>query len=363
MGTRLEVIKMAPVIRALNESRDCFESRVVTTAQHREMLDQILSVFKIDPDIDLGLMQHNQSLAGFASRSLSALSDLFAGEKPVCILVQGDTTTVMTASLAAFYNGVHIGHVEAGLRSFDSRNPFPEEINRRITGCLADVHFAPTDLSRRNLLREGIRDEDIFITGNTIVDALLSMPLDGPFDDKVLASINFDGGRKILVTAHRRENQGHALRSICRALKELVLLFDDVEVIYPVHRNPNVRTPVLEELGNSRSIKLLDPVSYHDLLKLMKRSYLILTDSDGIQEEAPSFHKPVLVLRELTERPEVVDAGAGKVIGTDCARIVKEASILLCDSAEYERMAQAQNPFGDGHAARRIVEILSQRIH
>jgi UDP-N-acetylglucosamine 2-epimerase (non-hydrolysing) len=363
VGTRPEVIKMAPVIRALGADGGRFEHLVVTTAQHRQMLDQIMSVLRIDPDIDLGLMQHDQTLAGFASRSLLALSDLFAREKPDCILIQGDTTTVMTAALAAFYNGVEVGHVEAGLRSFDRQNPFPEEINRHIAGCLADLHFAPTELARRNLLREGVREEDIYVTGNTIVDALLSMPLDGPFDDAALAGVDFGKGRKILVTAHRRENHGDSLRFICRALKDLVAKFDDVEVIYPVHLNPNVRGPVREELERVSRITLLEPASYGDLLKLMKRSYLILTDSGGIQEEAPSFHKPVLILRELTERPEVVEAGAGRVIGTDTARILREASLLLENGAEYQKMAGAQNPFGDGHAAERIVDILACRIH
>ncbi len=362
VGTRPEVIKMAPVIRALGREKGRFEHRVVTTAQHRQMLDQIMSAFDIELDIDLGLMQHDQTLAGFASRSLRELSDLFEREKPDCILVQGDTTTVMTAALAAFYNGVKVGHVEAGLRSFDRHNPFPEEINRRVAGCLADLHFAPTELARRNLLREGVREEDVFVTGNTIVDALLSIPLDGPFADAALEDVDFDKGRKILVTAHRRENHGESLRSICRALKDIVAKYDDVEVIYPVHLNPNVRGPVREELAGVARIALLEPVGYDDLLKLMKRSRLILTDSGGIQEEAPSFHKPVLILRELTERPEVVEAGAGKIVGTDAARIVKETSLLLDDAAAYRAMAGVRNPFGDGHAAGRIADILARRL-
>jgi UDP-N-acetylglucosamine 2-epimerase (non-hydrolysing) len=362
VGTRPEAIKMAPVIRALGRDPYRFEHRVVTTAQHRQMLDQILSVFGIEPDIDLGLMQHDQSLAGFASRALIALSDLFAREKPDCVLIQGDTTTVMTAALAAFYNGIIVGHVEAGLRSFDRQNPFPEEINRHIAGCLADIHFAPTRLAVQNLLREGIREEDIFITGNTIVDALLSIPLEGAFDDPRLSGIDFEGQRVVLLTAHRRENHRGGLRSICRAMKELVSNFSDVEVVYPVHLNPNVRGPVYDELDGVPGIILVDPVSYSDLLKLMKSCYMILTDSGGIQEEAPSFHKPVLVLRELTERPEILEAGSGKVIGTDSARIVEEASLLLSNRLEYQRMSEVQNPFGDGHAAERIVEIIARRF-
>jgi UDP-N-acetylglucosamine 2-epimerase (non-hydrolysing) len=362
IGTRPEAIKMAPVMQALGKDHRRFESLVVTTAQHRQMLDQILSVFGIEPDIDLGLMQHDQSLAGFASRSLLALSDLFERDKPDCILLQGDTTTVMMAALAAFYNGVKVGHIEAGLRSFDRFNPFPEEINRHIAGCLADLHFAPTGLARQNLLREGVQEEDIFVTGNTIVDALLSIPLEGPFDDPGLAGVDFESRRVILVTAHRRENHGDPLRSICRALKELVATFRDIMVIYPVHLNPKVSIPVHEELGGLNDIKLVDPISYSDLLKLMNRSYLILTDSGGIQEEAPSFHKPVLVLRELTERPEVVEAGAGRIVGTDSERIVKEASLLLNNRVVYKQMSEVQNPFGDGHAAERIIEILARRL-
>jgi len=362
VGTRPEVIKMAPVMRMLDKDPSRFEHLVVTTAQHREMLDQIMAVFGIKPDIDLGLMQHDQSLAGFASRSLLALSDLFAREKPDCILIQGDTTTVMTAALAAFYNGVKVGHVEAGLRSFDRMNPFPEEINRSIAGCLADIHFAPTALARQNLLSEGIREGDIFVTGNTIVDALFSIPLDGPFDDPKLCDVDFASRRVILLTAHRRENHGGPLRSICHAVKELVEKFEDVAIVYPVHLNPNVRGPVYEQLKDVPRITLVDPVTYRDLLKLMKSSYLILTDSGGIQEEAPSFHKPVLVLRDVTERPEVVDAGAGKIIGTDCLRIVEGASRLLNDTTEYNRMSNVRNPFGDGHAAERIVEILAKQF-
>ena len=362
VGTRPEVIKMAPVIRELKKDTRRFEHLVVTTAQHRQMLDQIMSVFNIEPDIDLGLMQHDQSLAGFASRSLLALSELFEKKKPDCILIQGDTTTVMTAALAGFYNGIKVGHVEAGLRSFDRANPFPEEVNRHIAGWLADIHFAPTQLSRQNLLREGVRKENIFVTGNTIVDAVLSIPLEGSFDEPLLKDFAFNGKRIILVTVHRRENHNGPLRSICRALKELVAQFNDVEVIYPVHLNPNVRKPVHEELEGVQGITLIHPVGYSDLLKLMKHSHLILTDSGGIQEEAPSFHKPVLVLRELTERPEVVEAGAGRVIGTDCKRIVKEATLLLNNNLEYRKMSAAQNPFGDGHAAERIIDIIAQRF-
>ncbi len=353
---------MSPVIRELNRRSSEFEHLIVTTAQHREMLDQIMAVFAISPDVDLGLMEHDQSLAGFAARSLVSLSALFKESKPAAILIQGDTTTVMTAALAAFYQGVMVGHVEAGLRSFDRANPFPEEINRRIAGCLADLHFAPTDRARANLLHEGVAEENVFVTGNTIVDALQSISLDGPFDDSLLDTVDFENNRVVLVTAHRRENHGAPLRSICAALKSLVTAYDDVEIVYPVHLNPNVRNIVMKELGGLPRINLVEPVTYSDLLKLMSRCCLILTDSGGIQEEAPSFHKPVLVLRELTERPEVIEAGAGKIVGTDAERIFEETTALLTNVEIYRRMSSALNPFGDGHAAERIVDILKQRL-
>ncbi len=361
MGTRPEVIKMAPVIRVL--SRDSrFEHRVLVTAQHRQMLDQILAVFSIVPDFDLGLMRPDQSLAGFASRSLLALSDLFAREKPKCILVQGDTTTVMTAALAAFYNGIKVGHVEAGLRSFDRLNPFPEEINRRIAGCIADIHFAPTEGARQNLLREGVRSEDIFVAGNTIVDALLSVSLENSFDTAALSGIDFRSNRVLLLTVHRRENHGDRLKSICRAIKSIIAKFDDIVIVYPVHLSPHVQGPVREELGKVPRVLLVDPLPYGDLLRLLKWCYLVLTDSGGVLEEAPSFHKPALVLREVTERPEIVEAGGAKVIGSEAGRILSEVSLLLNDRAEYERMSRVPNPFGDGHAAERIVEAVAQRF-
>ncbi|MFY9573884.1 MAG: UDP-N-acetylglucosamine 2-epimerase (non-hydrolyzing) [Blastocatellia bacterium] len=359
VGTRPEVIKMAPVIRELERRRSDFDHTIVATAQHRQMLDQVLAAFGIEPDIDLGLMQQNQDLAEFASRSLLSLSNLFAQLKPDVVLVQGDTTTVMTAALAAFYKGIQVGHVEAGLRSFDRYQPFPEEINRRVAGCLASMHFAPTPRARLNLLRVGVPDDSIFVTGNTIVDALLSISLEAGYDNASLSGVGENGNRVMLVTAHRRENHGEPLRSICRALKTLTSTFADLEVVYPVHLNPSVRTLVREELDKIDRIHLVDPVSYPDLLRLMRRCYLILTDSGGIQEEAPSFHKPVLVLRELTERPELIESNAGKIVGTDTQRVVDAATSLLRDQAEYTRMAAAENPFGDGHAAERIADILA----
>lgn len=353
---------MAPVVLELERRRSEFDHLLVTTSQHREMLFPALAMFGMKPDVDLELMQANQTLASFASRSLAALSNLFEELKPNMILVQGDTTTVMTAALAAFYLGVRVGHVEAGLRSFQRRNPFPEEINRRIAGCLTDLHFAPTDRARDNLLREGVSAEDIFVTGNTIVDALQSIPAVDVFDEPKLGTIDYIGRRVLLVTAHRRENHGPNLKSICTALRTLATRFDNVEIVFPVHLNPNVREVVHEELGQTPGIHLTEPVSYRDLLGVMSRCYLILTDSGGIQEEAVSFHKPVLVLREVTERPEVVEVGAGKVIGVKSQNIIDEVSELLTNQQRYEQMSTASNPFGDGQAAERIVDVLAKRL-
>jgi UDP-N-acetylglucosamine 2-epimerase (non-hydrolysing) len=362
VGTRPEVIKMAPVVLELERRQSEFDHVLVTTSQHREMLFPALAMFGLKPDVDLNLMQNNQTLGSFASRSLSSLSDLFAELNPHTILVQGDTTTVMTAALAAFYLGVRVGHVEAGLRSFMRRNPFPEEINRRIAGCVADLHFAPTERARDNLLREGVSAEDVFVTGNTIVDALQSIPPVETFDEPKLGSIDYEGKHILLVTAHRRENHGPNLQSICAALKMLVTSFENVEIVFPVHLNPNVRQVVNEELGETPGIHLTEPVSYRDLLGVMSRCYLILTDSGGIQEEAASFHKPVLVLREVTERPEVIEVGAGKVIGVKTENIFAEVSDLLRNQERYRQMSTARNPFGDGHAAERIVDIIAQRL-
>jgi UDP-N-acetylglucosamine 2-epimerase (non-hydrolysing) len=362
VGTRPEIIKMSPVIKEFGRRRDLFDHKLVATGQHRQMLDQFFSAFDIYPDVDLNLMEHDQSLASFASRSLASLSTLFSDLRPDIVLIQGDTTTVMTAALAAFYQGIAVGHVEAGLRSFDTRNPFPEEINRRLASCLAGLHFAPTERARLNLLAEGVPPETVFVTGNTIVDALESISLDDRFDDEHLADLKFETGRVLLVTAHRRENLGRPLHSICDALKTIIERFEDVEIIYPVHLNPNVTKIVHEELGGMPRLHLVKPVSYADLLRLMERCYLILTDSGGIQEEAPSYRKPVLVLREVTERPEIIEANAGRIVGTDAQRIVGAVEQLLTDKNEYSRMRSAANPFGDGRAAIRIVDIIAERL-
>lgn len=362
VGTRPEAIKMAPVIRELARRTAEVEQVVVASAQHRELLDQALALFRIVPDIDLGLMQPGQTLAGFASRALLTLSDLFAERRPDAVLVQGDTTTVMMAGLAAFYNNVRVGHVEAGLRSFDPRNPFPEEVNRRVTGCLADLHFAPTEQARRNLLREGVAPDRILVTGNTIVDALESVDLTGPFDDPALAGQLPARQRMLLVTTHRRENHGPRLATICAALRQIVLADSDVSVVCPVHPNPQVAATMHGELREVPGIALVSPLSYADLLRLMQRCHLVLTDSGGIQEEAPSFSKPVLILRETTERPEVVECGAGMLVGTDTADIVREVKRLLQDQAAYDRMRHGRNPFGNGRAAARIADAVIERF-
>lgn len=363
IGTRPEAIKMAPVILELQHATDRFHHTLVSTAQHREMLDQVLTVFGITPDVDLGLMQPNQTLADLTARALMTLTKVFAEHRPALVLLQGDTTTVMAAALAAFYQRIPVAHVEAGLRTFDRQNPFPEEINRRIASVLGDLHFAPTARARANLLAEGVPAESIFVTGNTIVDALRHMPLADAFASESLRRLPLVGRRLIVVTAHRRENHGAPLRNICRALRTLVEKFADVTIVYPVHLNPNVRQVVNADLGGAPAIHLIDPLPYPDLLRLLARSELILTDSGGIQEEAPSLHKPVLVLRETTERPEVIEVGAGQLVGTDTDRIVTAASRLLTDRAAYERMINVVNPFGDGHSAARIVQILTERYY
>jgi UDP-N-acetylglucosamine 2-epimerase (non-hydrolysing) len=354
-GTRPEAIKMAPVLAELNKHKDKFTSIVCVTAQHREMLDQVLALFAIQPDYDLGLMQPNQSLAQLTARTLTKLDEVLQQEKPDWVLVQGDTTTVMTAALAAFYHKIKVGHIEAGLRSFDKHQPFPEEINRKIATSLSDLHFAPTELARQNLLREGIAEAQIAVTGNTVIDALLQVA-ENPYDwdASPLANIPRDK-RIILVTAHRRENFGPPLENICAALRAIAARYADVHIVYPVHLNPNVQTIVQSSLGNFHNITLLEPLEYLPLVHLMKHSYLVITDSGGIQEEAPGLGKPVLVLREVTERPEGVAAGTVKLVGTNAEKIIQETSTILNDPVAYEAMAQAVNPYGDGQASKRIV--------
>jgi UDP-N-acetylglucosamine 2-epimerase (non-hydrolysing) len=362
LGTRPEAIKMAPVIHALGRLPDAFEPVVITTSQQREMLAQAMHAFKLTADIDLGLTHANQTLAGFTSRALIALTDAFRRVKPDLLLVQGDTSTVIAAALAAFYAGVPIGHVEAGLRSGDLRRPFPEEVNRRMASCVTDIHFAPTGRARENLLAERVADEHIYVTGNTIVDALAAIRHDGVFDDQTLNAFPWGSKRVILATVHRRENLGDNLRHVCAGFRRLVELHRDVEIVLPVHLNPYVREILFPELGSVKGITLLEPLEHPDLIEVMRRSELVLTDSGGIQEEAPAMHKPVLILRTVTERPEVIESGFGRLVGTDPEVIVEEASHLLTDPVAHRAMISGANPFGDGRAAERIVEILAERF-
>jgi UDP-N-acetylglucosamine 2-epimerase (non-hydrolysing) len=360
-GTRPEAIKMAPVVKALKAHADRVEARVCVTAQHRHMLDQVLELFEIQPDYDLDIMTENQSLAQVTASVFTGLDPVLVGEAPDWVLVQGDTTTVMAASLAAFYRRVKVGHVEAGLRTRDKYHPFPEEINRRVAGVVADLHFAPTTWARDNLLGEGVPPEAIHVTGNPVIDALLSVA-GRPYDPETgpLAGLPWEK-RIILVTAHRRENFGRPLEDICAALLDIARRYaNDVHIAYPVHLNPNIHDPVHRLLGGVPNISLLSPLDYLPLVYLMQRCYLVLTDSGGIQEEAPGLGVPVLVLREKTERPEGIEAGTVRLVGSRTERIVAETIRLLDDPAAYQHMAQAVNPYGDGHAADYIVEALLQ---
>ena len=359
-GTRPEAIKMAPVIKALRRRRSEIETVVCVTGQHREMLDQVLTLFDIRPDYDLNLMQENQSLAGLTAGALTRLDATLGEARPDWVLTQGDTTTAMVATLAAFYHRVKVGHVEAGLRTWNKYHPFPEELNRKIADAICDLHFAPTESARDNLRREGVAAESILVTGNTVIDALLEVAA-RPYDwgGGPLAALPADR-RIILVTAHRRENFGPPFAEICAALLEIAARHPETHLVYPVHLNPNVQGIVRQTLDQAPNITLLPPLDYLPLVQLLKRSYLVLTDSGGLQEEAPGLGKPVLVLREVTERPEGVAAGTVRLVGTDRGRIVAEADRLLTDAAEYERMARAVNPYGDGQAGERIADQLSR---
>jgi UDP-N-acetylglucosamine 2-epimerase (non-hydrolysing) len=358
-GTRPEAIKMAPVVKELGRRADTFKSVVAVTAQHREMLDQVLDLFNITPDYDLDIMRAGQDLFDITSRALLGLKPVIESEQPDILLVQGDTTTTFVAALAAFYNKVKVGHIEAGLRSFDKYHPFPEEINRSLTTVIADYHFAPTEQSAQNLIACNIPKENIYITGNTVIDALLqTVRPDYEFTQPELKEIDFDNRRVILVTSHRRENWGEPLKQICTAIRDIVERNADVEVAFAVHLNPLVQQTAREVLGEVERVHLIKPLDYEPFVQLISKSYLILTDSGGIQEEAPSLGKPVLVLREVTERPEGVEAGTVRVVGRDRADIVNEAQILLNDKEEYNRMARSVNPYGDGHASERIATIL-----
>lgn len=364
-GTRPEAIKLAPVIRALeNEAR--IENQVCVTGQHREMLDQVLSLFSIRPQFDLKLMRANQSLSDLTAAVFKQLPPIFEKVNPDWVLVQGDTTTVMAASLAAFYAHIKVGHVEAGLRTGDKRQPFPEEINRRVASVVADLHFAPTNYARRNLLREGISEDAIFVTGNTVIDALRQIktfPIDQAAS-AILDKLGITTKRKklILVTAHRRENFGEPLRNICAALKRIAAAHgNEVEILYPVHLNPNIWNPVHEQLGNCENITLIEPQEYLSMVHLLMHANLVITDSGGIQEETTGLGLPCLVLRDKTERPEGVEAGVLKLVGTDIERIVDEVNTLLTSEIAYQAMCTSENPFGDGHAAERIVQCLLEQ--
>lgn len=355
-GTRPEAIKMAPLVKELEKTPE-IESIVCVTAQHREMLDQVLEIFGLHPQYDLNIMQARQTLAGITTRALTGLEEVMGKEKPDIVLVHGDTSTTFAGALAAYYNQIKVGHVEAGLRTYDKYQPFPEEMNRRLTGALTDLHFAPTPLAKEHLLKENISEDGIFITGNTVIDALAhTIEADYTFTVDELNKIDFKGKRVIAMTAHRRENLGEPLRNICRAVKRLVEEYPDVEVVYAVHKNPAVVEPVHEILGGNDRIHLTDPLDLKDMHNLMCRSFFVMTDSGGLQEEVPSMGKPVLVLRNVTERPEGVEAGTLKLAGTEEDAIYRMAKELLDDNEEYEKMAQAKNPFGDGQASRRIVE-------
>lgn len=358
-GTRPEAIKMAPVVKALRQHA-AIETTTCVSAQHRDLLDQVLRLFHIQPDYDLQIMQKSQTLSYITSSILIRLEPVIQEERPGWILVQGDTTTAMAAALAGFYHQIRVGHVEAGLRTYDRYNPYPEEINRRIADSVSTVHFAPTTRARDNLLKEGFPESSIFVTGNTVIDALLDVVgFTDPETDRFLENLLLPDRRVILVTAHRRENFGAPLERICGALVDLANRYGpEIQIVYPVHPNPNVRERVYSLLNHVENIALVAPLDYLPFVRLMHRSDLILTDSGGIQEEAPGLGKPVLVLRETTERPEGVAAGTLKVIGTDRACIVRETARLLDDPEAYNAMARAANPYGDGHASARIVDIL-----
>ncbi|MGD9930770.1 MAG: non-hydrolyzing UDP-N-acetylglucosamine 2-epimerase [Mangrovibacterium sp.] len=378
-GTRPEAIKMAPLVKALQKQPDRFQSIVCVTGQHREMLDQVLQIFEIRPDYDLNIMKPGQDLYDITARVLTGMRDVLREVQPDLVLVHGDTTTSAATALAAYYQQIPVGHVEAGLRTHNIYSPWPEEMNRQITGRIASIHFAPTPLSRKNLMREGVNDDRIKVTGNTVIDAL-QLVIDkietnpGIIEDirQLLGKHGISEGllnawdssrRLVLITGHRRENFGDGFLNICHAIKELAVSYPEADFVYPVHLNPNVKEPVFEVLGNNgdrtlSNIHLIAPLDYLPFVYLMSKSYLVLTDSGGIQEEAPGLGKPVLVMRDTTERPEAVEAGTVLLVGTNKQKIVQEVSRLLEDPAHYESMSQASNPYGDGQASPRIVEMI-----
>lgn len=359
-GTRPEAIKMAPLIKEL-ESRKEIESIVCVTAQHREMLDQVLKIFKIHPQYDLNIMKQGQTLSQITTKVLNGLEEIIQKEKPDIVLVHGDTTTTFAAALAAYYCQVDIGHVEAGLRTYDKYAPYPEEMNRQMTDRLTDMFFAPTNISRDNLIKENIDEQKIYVTGNTVIDAM-STTVDDTYTHPELEWIN-DNERMILLTAHRRENLGEPMERIFKAIKKIVDEFDDVKVIYPIHLNPKVREVANKVFSDCERVRLIEPLDVFDFHNFQNKSYIILTDSGGIQEEAPSLGKPVLVLRDTTERPEGIAAGTLKLVGTETDIIYEETKKLLTDKSAYDKMSKASNPYGDGHASERIVNAIISKYN
>lgn len=361
-GTRPEGIKMAPIVKAMENTEE-IENIVCVTAQHREMLDQVLDIFKIKPDYDLNIFKPGQTLTGITTKALEGLEKVIVETQPDLLLVQGDTTTVFAGALAAFYQKVKVGHVEAGLRSGNLYSPYPEEANRKLTGIVTNFHFAPTNESRENLLREGYPEEKIFITGNTVIDALFHVVKeDYIFEDSLLNNIDFKNKRVILLTSHRRENIGKPMENIFMAIDEITKKYNDVEVVFPVHLNPKVRDIAHKVFDGNESIHLVEPLDYEPFTNLMSKSHIVVTDSGGLQEEAPSLGKPVLVVREETERPEGIEAGTAKLVGTSKENISKELDLLLSSKEEYKIMANAVNPYGDGKASERIVKIILEQM-
>lgn len=365
-GTRPEAIKMAPLVKEFRKREDRYETKVCVTAQHREMLDQVLAFFEIKPDFDLDLMKPDQNLFSLTAAIITGLKPILEEFKPDFVYVHGDTTTTMATSIAAFYSGASVCHVEAGLRTFDMKSPFPEEMNRCVTGVVSHIHFSPTETSRQNLLQEGKPENNILVTGNTVIDALnfsVGKVTATDYDDNEIQKVKqlLDTGKKIiLVTGHRRENHGQGFLNICKALKHIAENNADVEIIYPVHLNPNVQKPVYELLQGVANIKLIAPLSYPAFVWLMNESYLIITDSGGVQEEAPSLGKPVLVMRDTTERPEAVTSGTVMLVGTDPNKIIKETERLLADSNHYSEMSARHNPYGNGTACSKIIEFIDK---
>ncbi len=356
-GTRPEAIKLFPIISQIKKYPDLIDCKIIVSAQHREMLDQMLEIFRINPDYDLNIMEKGQSLSTITNNSLLGIEKILKKEKPSIVLVQGDTTTTFTGALAAFYQKIRIGHVEAGLRTYHKYYPFPEEVNRHLTSVLTDLHFAPTRKSCENLLFEGVKREDIFICGNTVIDSLLlKLKENYQFREPLLKNKKILEKRIILVTMHRRENWGEPLRETCQAINKIIDEYPDTYIIFPLHKNPEIRRNVKEILQNKKDILLVDTLDYDDMINLMSKSYIILTDSGGIQEEAPSLGKPVLVLRDETERPEAVKAGVVKLIGTNKERVYIEVKTILNNKDKYRKMSKSINPYGDGKASERIVK-------